>query len=368
MSVGREVLADINVKEEKSGGIVGDEAKRARSRGDKMKRGSYDNSVSGKIVIEDNVKRKLINVLMMPAKRVPVSRTLVQEEKEKFRNYVSVSMDLNRAQKRINSKLGRVSYFMRCDGGDKPRSIFEKIDENGRVTGDKLKHETGPRTKKGSSVKLHYHEGPNYLEFEREKNGVEGINAVSRERSIELVRDFIKNVKLINETNYDKIRSIDVDNVSSSEEMGREDREAGDVNYVMEQSVNLRRAYRGIPVINSSMRVAFTPGNNEIIQVVKRHWTPLVEEGDITVKAEYSAEEARQLAKEVGKELKSAIAEGNVVFQEALVNNVEYVYWQAESGLQPLLYFEFSYMYKGIENEINTQPGVVLIDPYKRGN
>lgn len=319
------------------------------------------------IEISDYVKEKLTDLMMEPAKAVPVNRKLAAEDRKNFRKFVAASMDLDEAEKHINTRFTRVNYLQELEDGDIIRTLSEEIGPDGEIIGGNLHGDDPSQSKSKGPVKLHYCEGPNYLEFEREKEEVEITNPASREEAVEMVSSYVQNMNLLTETYKDRIRSKDTDTTNISTEIAGTEGE--ETNYIVQQSVNLRREYEGTPVINSSVRISFNPETNEVIQVAKRHWPPLAEEGEITVKKESSAEEAGQLSTNVQGEVINTIAQNaSVEYNKAEVTDVNKVYFQTQEGLKLLLYFEVNYNYQTGENGTETQPGAVLINAYEKSN
>ena len=307
-----------------------------------------------KIVISDEVKEKLIDLMIEPVKTVPVDRESEMEELKRFRNFVAASMDLTKAEKYVNNEFSRVNYLQEVTEGDVVRTLGEEMDREGQLYGDLA------TSSSNEPVKLHYHEGPNYMEFEREKQEVAISNPVSEEKAIEMVSEYVENMQLVNETGNDRVRSMDVDRTNIAEEIAGS--EGQEQHFTVQQSVNLRREYENIPVINSSIRVSFNPETQEVLQLAKRYWPPLAEKKEVTVKKESSANEARQLANKAQNEVINTIQNKNTLaFQTANVTDVNKAYFQTQEGLKPVLYFNVNYKYTSEHNKSEFQPGVVLI-------
>ncbi|MCP4614295.1 MAG: hypothetical protein GY845_36885 [Planctomycetes bacterium] len=315
------------------------------------------------ILMADEIKEQLVDVLRLPAKSVPVDRASEEKQMMKFRNFVSASMDLDKAKTRINNRLERVNYYQEVEGDDVPRTLFEKLGPEGKMEIERHNRKGSPTPNDVDKVTLHYHEGINYLEFEREMGEPEALSPLNKEDAIGMVQGYVENVQLLTETDKDRIKDIDVDSANISEELESGNGESRE--YVVEQSVNYRRSYEGIPVINSSLRVSFQPDSKEITQVAIRYWPPLNEGGEREVKKESSVEQAEMLADEVAKDLELAIRENDISYRKAIVEKMQKVYVQTEDGLKPMLIFGVEYEYTTDENEVFTQPGIVFIDPYE---
>jgi hypothetical protein len=130
--------------------------------------------------------------------------------------------------------------------------------------------------------------------------------------------------------------------------------------------VNLRRSYEGIPVINSSVRVSFTPANSEVTQVAQRFWVPLAEEKGTTIKESSPPEVAEFMALDVEKMLKDVIMEHRDNFKNAVIKDIHQAYFQTTEKLKPILYCDVEYNYPFLDEngKAFTKPGVVLIDPF----
>ncbi|MFQ5821373.1 MAG: hypothetical protein ACE5I5_15415 [Candidatus Heimdallarchaeota archaeon] len=178
---------------------------------------------------------------------------------EAFRDWVSGSMDLEKAQRRESDRFkDRVTYLQEMDQNI-PRFLIEGFEQRGLEN-------TRP-------IKIYYKRGPNWFSF-RKLLDIEAGSTIERERAIELVRDFLLRNNFVRVTEFDTFGEIQVPELRRN--YGSDPEFPGKV-VLMMQGVKFQRKYMGSPVINSRISVDFHPDTEEILGFKHHNWTPVRE-------------------------------------------------------------------------------------------
>ncbi|MBU1053402.1 MAG: hypothetical protein KKC46_06175 [Proteobacteria bacterium] len=208
-----------------------------------------------------------------------VNRSSVQLQnkedfKKLFRRWASMSMDIEKSDKRFSRKYNRTTY-KQLHVSDRIRSLNERLNlspGSKDYLNQSLKNMPGRTLAFNRHFKTIYRESDSNYSFWKFKDAKEVSRIRNEDKLIEKARQFLIDNNFVIETKHDKIDYIVVLNKKLDEDSGKE---SVSRTFLLRQDVIFRRSYKGNPVLNSMIVVSVIPDTLEIVVFKHKNWTPL---------------------------------------------------------------------------------------------
>ena len=339
----------------------------------------------GEIFISNDIKMQIAAEAAKVQKIVPLSTVQMEQHRKLFRTWVSGSINLNEAIKKVSKRFNRTTYMqevtseklrlpterlklipikdispMSQQSGtmDTPFSIQGKISQKNEPMifyTPELQIQNVKTVTLGRPIKILYREGPMYFKFHKLKES-KVKEPLQKSEAIQISKAFLLKNTFLKETLKDKIGKVYVANRRINEG-GAEGKEVAD--YVVQQDVTFERMYEGKPVINSKIVIGLNPDTREIILFKHFNWVPLEEQREKQMSSQemqlFSSTHGNSNSSEsrntISSRLKQKIIKYGGNFTLATVKQVIPAWFQTKHGLIPVLVPEYEIEYpdkKGI--------------------
>lgn len=297
-----------------------------------------NNVMAKDVVITNSAKRAIKNETSAEKKFIPLDNELKEQDKSIIHTWVSGSMNLDKATRRKSKIFNRTSYKQSITS-DKIRLLDERMKMK-EVPGGKKYHYTSQIQKniipvKGlkNPVDVLFKEGPGYVQFKKFKED-KSVSPIDNGDLKRMVKAFLKENKIVQENDKDKIKEIYVRERRINEE-GKSGEAPDD--YVVMQSVVLERQYNGKPVLNSKIEVGVLPDSREVVLFKRYNWTPVAKESARKVKIKKVNADSNSIEDDIEKRIKKKIKKVSGLFNKAEVKEAIPAWFQTEDGLIPVL-------------------------------
>ena len=300
-------------------------------------------AIAGQIDISGAIS-SIINTEISKTKKIlPLDEDLMDQNKKLVRTWVSGSIDMHKATKRISKRFDRTTYTQEVTAG-KVRLLKERLKLTPRPKPQKklytpaLQSGLIPIRQLEEPVQIIYREGPTYFKFKKFKEQ-KAHTSLKEKEIIKLVKDFLAENMLLIETDKDKISEIYVRERRINEDRG-ESKEPDD--YLLQQSVIIEREYEGNPVINSKIEVGIFPDTKEIVLLKHFNWIPVEEKQAKQIVLQKQKPSSTSLRAEIQERLKQKIEKVSGNFTRAVVKKSFSAWFQTKDALIPVLAFDIN--------------------------
>jgi len=316
------------------------------------------------VIIPSNIQQKINTETAKVKVRVPLNKPFIDQNKQLFRTWVSGSIDLTKATKRVSRRFNRTTFGQKVTR-IKPRLLTERLKLISRTetpTGGavspvaqprakvsaqpqakaKVRYTSGLQLEKVKALQLKtpmqiiYREGPMYFRFQKLRE-VRAEAPLQKSVAVQLGKNFLLNNSFIRETNKDKIGAVYVQERRINEERGERQQP---VDYLVQQDLVFERHYEGKPVLNSKAVIGIFPGTKEIVLFKHFNWTPLEEQKIQKISPQMLRSVSSATGSEIANRLQQKIRKYSGKFTRAEVKQVIPAWFQTEESLIPVLAFE----------------------------
>lgn len=305
---------------------------------------------TGEIVISDRIRVSIENELAKVNKTFPIETQKMEENQLFFRTWVSGSIDLKKATKRVSERFKRTTYKQEVKSEKlrlpkerlkiikkRERKSFWRFWEKGELQLiPKLQIDTLKQVGLEKPVTVLYREGLQYFKYAKLKETKPQV-ALQESQAIESAKKFLIENSFLKETNRDKIGNVYVQNHRINEDKG-EGNEPSD--YLVQQDIVFERHYDNKPVINSKIVLGILPDTKEIVLFKHFKWTPLQEQKETTISKQKLIDYGSGSREEIQRRLEQKIRKTSGKFSKAEVKNVIPAWFQLEESLIPVLCFD----------------------------
>lgn len=279
--------------------------------------------------VDAKVATRLHAYAKQPASVVALAPDGAERGKQAMRAWTERVMNLEAANQRESSRFLRTSYTQE-QARDVPMHLGDRRDGRGAFAAAAA---TG-------TVSVLYRESDSGTDMRFQKMKEQGTPSgklMPQGEALAQAESFFVANGFIQPSGDDTIIAREVRDRRRSEEVTG----GGELDYLAQQDLVLRRGYEGKPVINSSATVGVLPGSDEVVLVKLTSWSPAAEGGKTEVKPAYDDARAKVLAGELADKLQATIsAQLGGEADTAIVRDMEESWFQSErDGLVPVLVF-----------------------------
>jgi len=318
---------------------------------------------AGEIVISANVQSAIQAEASRSLKQFTLDKGQMEHTRTLMRTWVSGSMDLSAASKRVSQRFNRTSYMQRSDT-DKVRLPAERLQRTtseatgvGRNVKRLATARLDPRAVKtlkvSTPVQMVFRDGASHLKFQKVKE-TRAKAALTEAEATQLARGFLDGNLLLKQTEMDKVGRVYVRERRINEQRG--EGQAPD-DYLVQQDVIFERHVEGRPVINSKIAVGFQPDSKDILLLEHFNWTPLQQqegaEGSEAMTPRFqpvAAPAAAQLRARVEAKIQETSGQN---FTKAEAVKAVPAWFQTEDSLLPVLVVEVKVTVPGRGGQIS---------------
>lgn len=246
----------------------------------------------------------------------PLNLNHAQQIGDTFEGWVSQSMDFGAATKRLSDQFaGRETFYQELDE-NMPVFMFGRGAEG---------------LENDMPVPVIYRRSAGRFSF-RKMLDVKTRNIVANDTALNMATAFLNDLGLVTQTELDKFGEITFPKlIQAAAPEGDEPEEQ----FVILQQVRFKRAFMGMPVLNSRISVDFHPDTLEVLGFKHYNWS-MVHERSASPVARGDVKTRSQ----VEETLRLAVAEYWTPEQVATLTQIIPGWYQTETGLIPTLAFE----------------------------
>ncbi len=248
----------------------------------------------------------------------PLNLNHAQQIGDAFEGWVSQSMEFDVATRRSSDQFaGRETFYQELDENI-PVFMFGRGAEG---------------LENDMPVPVVYRRSAGRFSF-RKMLDVKTRNIVANDTALNMATAFLNDLALVTQTELDKFGEITFPKlIQAAAPEGDEPEEQ----FVILQQVRFKRAFMGMPVMNSRISVDFHPDTLEVLGFKHYNWSPVhersaspVPRGDVKTRSQ------------VEQTLRQAVAEYWTPDQVATLTRIAPAWFQTDTGLIPILAFEIS--------------------------
>jgi hypothetical protein len=308
--------------------------------------GIMETAVAQQIDISESVLSQIDAVITTRKRIVPLDKELKDQRKKLLRTWVSGSIDIDKATKRVSKRYDRTTYTQ-IISREKTRFLNERLkltpisEAEKKLYKPELQIQLIPEKQLENPVEVIYREGPMYFMFQTLKEQ-RAETSLTEAQISDLAKKFLIQNALLVESDKDKISKEYLRERRNNIEKG--DSEDPD-DYLLLQSIIFERKYDGNPVINSKIEIGIFPDNKEIFLLKHFNWTQVDESNAKQIQLQKQKRSSPNLKVDVQERLEQKIKDVSGTFTKAVVKKSFPAWFQTEDNLIPLIAFEIDIEY-----------------------